>query len=143
MQFFRYITDFLWKAINALANPIVYVGTAIISAVTSFAVFLYKIFESGFSVFSIFFDILDKFDSYVGAFTSYLADNPLWHFFYNMFALDVCAQSLSYLISIFVVVAFLSLFGFAFASLSAITPFIIIRLLRSGVSIASGGILKP
>ena len=143
MGFLRDIAQFVWRGLNAVSSSVLMIGTLIVGAVTGFCSFIYGIISNAFGVIPYLYGIMENFEAHIDVFREYLMSNSYWHFFYDMFALDVFAEGLSYFLTLFGVALFLSLFGFFFAALSAITPFLIIRMMRSGVRICTGGIVNP
>lgn len=143
MQFIRDIFLFVWRALKSVSSFMYLVATSILTAITGFCAFVYHVAQGAFGIVPYLVELCDRLTTVVQQFQDLLSSNPYWAFFYDLFALDVFAEGLAYFLTLFGLVAFLSLFGFAFAALSAITPFLIIRLIRSGISVVSAGFVKP
>lgn len=143
MQYLRDIALFVWRALTSVSSFMYIIATSIVAGITGFCSFIYHVANGAFGIIPYLLELCDRLSANVQQFQELLLSNHYWAFFYDLFALDVFAEGLAYFLTLFGVVAFLSLFGFFFAALSAITPFLIIRILRSGVRTVTGGWVHP
>lgn len=143
MGYIRDFLQFIFKAMMSVSSFLYLVAASVVGAISGFCAFIYHVCNGAFGLIPHLIEICDRLTIAIQAFQLYLSSNSYWGFFYDLFALDVFAEGLAYFLTLFAAAAFLSLFGFFFAALSAITPFIIIRLIRTGISICSAGFVKP
>lgn len=143
MQYIRDIFLFVFRALKSVSSIMYLVATSIVTAITGFCAFVYHVAHGAFGVVPYLLELCDRLTAVLQQFQELLSANQYWAFFYDLFALDVFGEGLAYFLTLFGIAAFLSLFGFFFAALSAITPFLIIRLIRSGISVVSAGFVKP
>lgn len=136
------IAEWILKNVNFLANPLLWISAWIATGIASLVSSIYYVARSVVNLFPQFFDYLDRLDAALNAFRAYMAENIYWHFFYNLFSLDVLAQSLSYFLTMAVTIVVLSAVGLAFASFSAVIPFFIYKSVRSVVTTLSAGFIK-
>ncbi len=142
MGAFKEIVDFFIRAINFTVSPITWLVAWIASSTAAFFASIISVVRSVVHLFPQFYDYLERVDSALSAFQAYMAENMYWHFFYNLFSLDVLAQVITYFLTMAGTILFLSGIGVVFASLSAVIPFLIYKSVRSAVTVLSAGLVK-